>query len=111
MPYKDKKKQKEAQRRYYLKNKEKYAENVRRRRKEYQEWILEIKKKLHCEECNENHPAVIDFHHLDGDEKEKAISNMVSELLPKKKILAEIDKCIVLCANCHRKLHWDIIKS
>ena len=110
MPYKDKKKQREAQRRHYLNNKDKYAANVKRRKKEYREWFLELKNDLKCEKCSEDHPSVLDFHHFNGD-KERGIARMVSDCLPKKKILAEIEKCIVLCSNCHRKLHWNLIKN
>ena len=63
-----------------------------------------------CETCKEGHPAVLDFHHI-NDDKEGNISRMVSDTISKDRILAEIDKCIVLCANCHRKLHWDIYKK
>ena len=109
MPYKDKEKQAASQKKYYLKNKEKYTNACRKRRKNYQDWILEIKQSLECSECPEKHPAVLDFHHV--DEKENSICNMVSSRVPKKIILAEIEKCIVLCANCHRKLHWNEHKS
>lgn len=111
MPYKDKKTQKAAQRQHYLANKEKYAANVRRRRKEYRDWFIDIRKSSVCEKCSENHIAVLDFHHKNGTSKEGTIARMVSSMEPKKKILAEISKCIVLCANCHRKLHWDIHKN
>ena len=103
----DKEKQKAAQRRHYLANKEKYAANVRRRRKEYQEWFAEIKSKLNCCKCPETHPATLDFHHIDPAKKDFDIGTWVAKLYPKKQILAEIEKCIVLCANCHRKMHWD----
>ena len=109
MPYKDSKKQKESQRKYYLANKEKARENVRRRRKEYKEWYRDLKSQMKCEECSENHISTLDFHHKDGNSKEDRVSQMVMQLFPKKRILAEIDKCIVLCANCHRKLHWNEI--
>ena len=106
MPYKDKEKQIAAQKKYYLNNKNKYKKNVQRRRKEYKEWFLEIKEKEECEKCGEDHPGVLDYHHNGCEKKEDTISNMVNDLIPKKKIIAEIEKCIILCSNCHRKLHW-----
>ena len=104
MPYKNLEKQKEAQRQYYLNNKNKAKENVRRRRKEYITWFEEIKSSLKCIKCRNNHPAVLDFHHRSKSEKIIA----VSQLLWKNRIeelMIEIKKCDVLCANCHRKLH------
>ena len=64
---------------------------------------LVLSLKVHCVKCGENHPAALDFHHTDPTQKEIAISAATS----RKVILAEVEKCIVLCANCHRKLHWD----
>ena len=56
-----------------------------------------------CSHCPEECIACLDFHHTD-DNKE----NCVSYLLGKARYnnaLAEANKCIVLCANCHRKYH------
>ncbi len=111
MPYKDSKKQYESQHQYYLKNKEKYRDNVRRTRKERLKWFSEIRSSLKCKKCGENHPGALDFHHINSEEKEGVIGRMVNEMRSKKKILAEIDKCDVLCANCHRILHWNIHKN
>ena len=111
MPYKDKKKQKEAQNASYLRNKEKVKKAHRKSRKQHQQWFAEIKSALKCKRCPENHPFTLDFHHLDETQKIDGVANMVSALRPKKIILAEIDKCIVLCANCHRKLHYDLAKD
>lgn len=55
-----------------------------------------------CIMCNENHESVLDFHHLNSSKKDYSIARLVSM----KKISREIQKCIVLCSNCHRKYHW-----
>ncbi len=60
-----------------------------------------------CGVCGENsHVGVLDFHHLDPNEKEFGIGGMIS--MSRDRIIAEIQKCIVLCANCHRKIHLNI---
>jgi hypothetical protein len=46
--------------------------------------------------------AALDFHHLDPSEKEFAISG---SLRARKRVLAEIDKCVLLCKNCHAEIH------
>jgi hypothetical protein len=51
---------------------------------------------------HETDPRVLEIHHLYG--KDMAVSAMVSRGYSIKRIQAEIDKSIVLCANCHRKL-------
>lgn len=58
--------------------------------------------KLACSQCGEDHPAVLDFHHTDPSVKEDHPSLIRS----KARLLKEIETCIVLCSNCHRKLHW-----
>lgn len=61
-----------------------------------------------CIECGETHRGVLDFHHIDPETKEYNISKKIGRITLKT-LLNEINKCIILCANCHRKLHWDLI--
>ena len=59
-----------------------------------------------CSVCGYNKCAVaLDFHHEGDEKKEKAISYLVNSSFNFNKVLEEIKKCIVLCANCHRELH------
>lgn len=93
-------------REWYRRNREKSILKASERTKQIKVWFAEIKSKLKCERCGENHPATLDFHHVDEAEKEIEVSAAVFRG-NKKKILAEIEKCIVLCANCHRKHHYN----
>jgi hypothetical protein len=68
-------------------------------------WFKTIKETLSCIKCNENRWWCLEFHHRDPNEKEKAISWAMWHW-GKKRILAEIAKCDVLCANCHRDFHY-----
>jgi predicted HNH restriction endonuclease len=61
---------------------------------------------LECSKCGFKHPAAIDFHHLDPSEKEGEVNKLAGSGCFKK-AYAEIEKCIPLCSNCHRILHWD----
>ncbi len=87
--------------------KESQSETKIRIRKERREWFQGLKKTLKCNRCPESDWRVLDFHHKDPSEKELEVSNMTSGRASKEKILAEIAKCEVLCANCHRKEHWE----
>ena len=51
--------------------------------------------------CGESDLACLDFHHVDGTKE-----GNVSTISGRKKMMEEIAKCIVVCANCHRKLHY-----
>lgn len=70
-------------------------------------WFQEYKSTLKCEECDYNHPAVLDFHHKDPAKKDLNVGFMVKNCYSLKTIQAEIAKCKVLCSNCHRILHWN----
>lgn len=48
---------------------------------------------------------VYDFHHEDSEEKELQISHMIHRAHKWKDVKKELDKCVLLCANCHRIIH------
>jgi len=69
-------------------------------------WLAEFKKSHSCELCGESHPSCIDFHHRTPEAKRFGIGeNSKGKCL--KTLQAEIAKCQILCANCHRKIHWE----
>ena len=61
-----------------------------------------------CSICGASYPPyVMDFHHVDPASKEIAIGKKVTWKLDK--LLREIEKCVLLCANCHRQVeHGDL---
>lgn len=59
-------------------------------------------------ECGEDDPACLDLHHREPDTKKMKISKMVTWGYSKDKLQAEMDKCDVVCANCHRIEHHTI---
>lgn len=107
-----------AARKYYHANKEEAAERAKAWRLANKEYVLvkqredKRKRKLEaidylgnrCWSCNEQfHPAIFEFHHLDPSTKDRDPSKMLS--LSWARLTAELDKCALLCANCHRLLH------
>lgn len=77
---------------------------------EKQEKVNEIKCDSGCVVCGySEHSVCLDLHHRDGEDKENNVSRLVTQNASWKKIQSEIDKCIVLCAICHRKLHSGLI--
>ncbi len=99
----------EYRRNWYKQNKKAEVNRVLLRKEELRIWFRNYKSNLSCAVCNESHPACIDFHHKQPSKKDKEVSKLVSSGASKKRILNEISKCQVLCANCHRKLHYDKI--
>ena len=55
-----------------------------------------------CVDCGESDPIVLEFDHVRG-KKTRAIAVMKRQALALETIIAEIEKCEVRCANCHRR--------
>lgn len=90
---------------HYQKNKETYLAKARESSKECEDYIREIKSSLKCSICGEGRWWVLDFHHENPDEKESCIATLAHNG-SRKKMEEELKKCIVLCANCHRDIHF-----
>jgi len=135
MPYKDREAQREYGRNYmrnrrqdqaYIEKERKYQSEFRRK---IRDWIDEVKQQRGCDKCEENTPICLlsgsrrhddsrckacpdatvsgslDFHHKDPTEKLMGISKLAESCASKEKLLLEMSKCDLLCANCHRKQH------
>lgn len=58
-----------------------------------------------CEICGYDKCIdALEFHHLEPTEKEYGLSN--GDTISFDKLKEEADKCILVCANCHREIHW-----
>lgn len=59
-----------------------------------------------CERCGYNiYLGALDFHHKDPNQKDFTIGNRDFKL---KECIKESEKCVLLCANCHRQLHANL---
>ena len=83
----------------------------RNKRLEFKQWFLDLKKGKKCSHCPENYPACLDYHHVDPKTKWKDGIHSAVRSWSKRRVLEEIAKCIILCANCHRKLEDEIQKK
>lgn len=90
-----------ASRRHYEENKQEYIDRSRERKARlYQDVVLRHKDKP-CADCKNSFPLVcMDYHHARG-EKKFDISQMFDQV-PLVQLMEEINKCDVICANCHR---------
>jgi hypothetical protein len=95
-----------ARRRWYERNAEKAKKKTVDRKHELRAWLSSVKSDLKCSGCPETHIACLDFHHENPEEKDLCVSTAIQNGWSKERIMKEIEKCIVLCSNCHRKLHW-----
>lgn len=112
----------EAAQKYYRNHKEKQLERHKQwvlNNKEYIKISQRLKKRERkleaikylggkCNKCGGSfHPAVYEFHHRNPQEKDRDPSKMLQ--LSWTRLQEELDKCDLLCANCHRMEHhnWD----
>jgi len=93
---------------WYQQHKDRLLEKRRQHDEDLRMWLRRYKSKLRCEMCGENHPACIQFHHRDREDKSFTIGKIIGRrrYITHKKLEQEIRKCDILCGNCHAKLHW-----
>lgn len=91
-------------RQHYLDNKASYIAKARTNTRKYKNQYQDYKAQLQCQRCSEDSPSCLDFHHVDPDQKDYAISKAI-RTKTLKAIQEELNKCAVLCSNCHRKYH------
>jgi hypothetical protein len=84
-------------------NRERYNRKWKEDRRIKKQWLDE-QKLAGCSRCPEKDPCCIDFHHTDPTQKEGNLSVKVAHWSIAK-LQEEIAKTILLCSNCHRKLH------
>lgn len=94
-------------RRWYRDNAERKKGWQKRRLNELRQWWRELKSTLRCEECGESDPDCLHFHHIDPSTKRFNLSEAAPNGRSRQAVLAELEKCRALCANCHLKHHWN----
>lgn len=61
-----------------------------------------------CAVCGETEKCCLQFHHKDPNSKDGNVNSLSTQ--SQKRIEEEINKCVVVCANCHCKIHAGVIK-
>lgn len=80
-----------------------YQKIARLRGRKNIDLMREWKEARGCKCCGENFGPCLELHHLDPEQKENDPSTLAISSF--NAFLQEAEKCIVLCANCHRKVH------
>lgn len=87
---------------YYAKNRDAEIGRVTRRTQETLAWLRELRR-VPCMDCGGTFlPYVMEFDHRDPKTKLFALTSNRAMLKPREQLLAEIAKCDIVCANCHR---------
>ena len=112
MPFKDREKQREASRRHYAKHRDKVIAKAKVLSKKAKDraraYINDYLKANPCVDCGETDIIVLEFDHVGEEGTKKFNISDATRLgygMPKSK--AEMAKCEVRCANCHRKKTYE----
>ena len=92
--------QKEYRKNHYDKNQQKYIKKAKRIREKLKIEFINWLKDKECIDCGNSDIRVLEFDHVKGD-KSYNISNKIGECRLEV-LLEEIEKCDIVCANCHR---------
>jgi hypothetical protein len=92
---------------YYQQNKTKFLEYNRSHRRKLKEYLDSLK--LKCLRCPETHIACLEFHHRDPKKKDISVALALQHGWSLERLKKEVEKCDLLCANCHRKLHYKLV--
>jgi hypothetical protein len=78
-----------------------------KRRDDMAAYVAAIKLSRGCADCGYRaHPAALEFDHLPGFEKRMPVAMIVHRVTTRAALKAEMAKCEVVCANCHRIRTW-----
>ena len=104
MPYKDRQMQLNAQREHYKQNKQHYLDVQNALRDRNRRYVWEYLQGKQCIVCGEPDPLVLEFDHREPDDKDCRIAMaMVTRKFSLERLQKELDKCDILCANCHKR--------
>ena len=95
---------------YRARNRDAIRETDRQRtvatRAERRAWLDQLKVEAGCADCGYNaHPRALDFDHI-GTDKLGDVGRLAHHRIAIDRLMAEIAKCEVVCANCHRVRTW-----
>ena len=96
------------EKRTYADRSEYMKQAVSKRRRKIKEMAIEYKGSK-CHFCGyDKYIGALEFHHLDPSIKEFGLS-MSGLTRSWEKTKKELDKCVIICSNCHRELHGGLI--
>lgn len=94
-----------AHRNHYEANKNTYVKRSSERRmrlaQEYHAWKTQQK----CCRCDETDECCLEMHHFNPSEKEHGLASFAMSNFGNDAWYAELAKCIIVCSNCHKKIH------
>lgn len=94
----------EYQRQHYEQNKEKYKRKAKTWNHKVRKRYQQLKEATPCDDCGGMFPYyVTEYDHRDPSTKADNVASLISRGVGWEKLMAEIEKCDLVCANCHRQ--------
>ena len=80
---------------------------IKQKKIKLRKMVSDYKKSKGCKNCDYNDPRALCLHHTNPKNKKMDISNLISRSYSAGAVKKEMEKCEVLCANCHAILHHE----
>ncbi len=89
------------------------VKNIEQSRRYRRDWLSALarrvdkwKESIGCRCCNERAACCLELHHTNPSEKENHPSSMKTSW---DRFMKEAEKCVVVCSNCHKKIHAGLL--
>lgn len=77
--------------------------------KQFSQFLKNYKHIHKCIVCGESADCCLEFHHINSKNKSFSLRSINENKYSKQELISEINKCCLLCSNCHRKLHNELL--
>ena len=85
--------------------KQNYKKSRDKRKRELLNTYRQYMSDKSCQHCGYSDARALVWHHLEPSQKKNGVIQLIGKNMAWNTILAEINKCICLCHNCHNILH------
>ena len=87
------------------------AKNVAEQKRKIYKWVDKYKEERGCSDCGINDKRCLHLHHINREVKKMSVAQLIGKGYVFKTVKAEVEKCDVVCANCHSIHHYDERRS
>ena len=87
------------------------AKNIAEQKRKIYEWVDNYKTSIGCEHCGIQDNRCLQLHHRETETKKHSVAKLIGKGYVFKTVKTEVEKCEVLCANCHSIHHHEERRS
>ena len=87
------------------------AKNIAEQKRKIYEWVDNYKESIGCSNCGLKDKRCLHLHHRDSETKKRSVAQLIGKGYIFKTVKTEVEKCEVLCANCHSIHHHEERRS